>query len=41
MVMTSGADWHELEVRIDPEQWPTWLTDPWLQRQAELELLRW
>lgn len=41
MVMPSGADWHELEVRIDPDHCPTWLTDLWHQRQAELELLRW
>lgn len=37
-VMPPGADWHELDVRLDPEHSPTWLTNPWLHRQAELDL---
>jgi hypothetical protein len=41
MVMPPGADWHELDVQLDPDHCPTWLADPWLHRQTELELLRW
>lgn len=41
LVVPSGADWHELEVRLDPEHLPAWLAEAWLHRQAELELQRW
>jgi hypothetical protein len=41
LVMPFGADWHELEVRLHPEHVPTWLAEPWLHRQAELELHGW